>query len=218
MSHTVGVVGHISRAEMVDYLADRVRPEVVSIDDGALGCEGNHRAVWRQLAANYPHSHWTVVLEDDALPVDDFDCQLEAALKVSPSPVVSLYLGRMRPPQYQSAISARVAADQDAHWFVGNRLLHAVGVAVRTGLVDAMLTYTSLPHACRLPIDEAISRWVIAQGMSVAYTWPSLVDHADEPTVIARHRDGAPRPPGRVAWRTGQRATWCGHAAALALR
>lgn len=217
MSHVVGIVGHTSRTDLINNLAATVRPEVVGIDDGALGCEGNHRAVWRQLADNYPDARWTVVLEDDAIPVDNFDTQLEAALKVAPTPVVSLYLGRLRPPQHQAAIAACIARHDNAHWFVAKRLLHAVGVAIRTQYVHRMLTHLDTYPTCTRPIDEAIARWVIVEHLAVSYTWPSLVDHADTPTVITKHPDGAPRTAGRIAWRAGERSEWNNQAAELRL-
>lgn len=214
MSHALGIVGHAGRSELIDCLAETVKPDVISRDDGQLGCEGNHQHVWQRLANEYPRSGWTVVLEDDALPVAGFDTQLEAALRVAPTPIVSLYLGRLRPPQYQSAIRDVVDTQPDAHWLVANRLLHGVGVAIRTQFVHNMLD--SVTQTAR-PIDEAISLWAQHCGLRVSYTWPSLVDHADEPTVIAQHRDRQPRPRGRVAWRTGTRTAWCDARTALML-
>ncbi|WP_201787835.1 hypothetical protein [Klebsiella pneumoniae] len=58
------------------------------------------------------------------------------------------------------------------------------------------------------PIDEAISAWARHQGHTIAYTWPSLIDHADETPMIATRNDNQPRPPGRVAWQHGTRDTW----------
>jgi hypothetical protein len=214
MSHSVGIVGHADRTELINTLADRIRPDILSIDDGQLGCEGNHRNVWKRLANDYPSSRWTVVIEDDALPVADFDTQLEAALRVAPTPVVSLYLGRLRPPQHQGAIGKLVATNPAEHWLVATRLLHAVGVAIRTPLVPDMLSHVSTWPRC--PIDEAITRWCIDSRNRVSYTWPSLVDHADTPTVV-QHPDRQPRPPGRTAWRVGERTAWAASSAALVL-
>lgn len=213
LSHTIGIVGHIDRSALIDRLTETVTPDVLSIDDGQLGCEGNHRYVWERLSNEYPRSGWAVVLEDDALPVAGFDQQLEAALRVAPTPVVSLYLGRKRPKIHQRAIAACIAAQPDAHWIIATRLLHAVGVAIRTSLVDDMLSFID-----SRPIDEAITQWARTRDMRVAYTWPSLVDHADEPTVVSVHADQKPRPPGRVAWRTGQRTEWTRRHVQLAIR
>jgi hypothetical protein len=37
----------------------------ISIDNGTLGCEGNHRKVWQWLN-DHATTKWVVVLEDDA--------------------------------------------------------------------------------------------------------------------------------------------------------
>lgn len=157
-------------------------------------------------------AYWTVVLEDDAVPVPFFRTQLAKALAVAPAGIVSLYLGRSRPPQWQKRIERATygAIAQDANFILHNRLLHCVGVAIKSRLVAQMLETVSL-NACRdLPIDEAITAWARAHRYGVAYTWPSLVDHADGPT-LAYHRDMAnderERYP-RKAWRTGTRTHW----------
>lgn len=204
----IGIVAHIDRLPGLGKLVDAVNPAHISIDDGALGCEGNHRHVWRALADG--SSYWSVVLEDDAVPVPNFLEQLTSALQVAPAAIVSLYLGRSRPPQFQPRIARAVglADAMDASFIVGNRLLHGVGVAIKTRLIPDMLDVTGTTACYGLPIDEAISAWARAYHYGVAYTWPSLVDHADGLTV-AHHRDNLPRTPGRTAWRAdGQLRRW----------
>jgi hypothetical protein len=49
--------------------------------------------------------------------------------------------------------------------------------------------------------------WSTRNNVEVAYTVPSLVDHADGPTLV-QHRDSSVREPGRVAWKTGTRRKW----------
>lgn len=198
MSVAIGIVGHTTRSRHAEALARRVHG-FVAIDNGEIGCDGNHRSVIDRLAAD--PADWLVVLEDDAVPVRAFGRHLKTMLPFAPSGLVSLYLGRQRPPQYQSGIAAAVAeADEvDASWIVASRLLHGVGYAIRANLAESLLNFSS-----RLPIDEHISAWAQLHGHLVSYTWPSLVDHADMPTIVA-HPDGQPRPPGRVAWRTGWR-------------
>lgn len=201
----IGVVGHTSRVSEAKRLAKLVGADFVSIDNGILGCDANHNAVQRHLSA-LP-GVWAVVLEDDAVPVDGFRGQLSAALEVAPHPVVSLYIGRMRPPQYQRHVALAVdkATAVDANWIVGRRMLHAVGYAIRMNLLASLLDFDSV-----LPADEHLSAWCDR----VAYCWPSLVDHADLPTV-ATHPDGQPRPPGRTAWRVGTREHWSARSVAL---
>ena len=194
----VGVVGHTSRVSEAKLLARMVCADFVSVDNGVMGCDANHVAVQQHLAA-LP-GDWAVVLEDDAVVVAGFRVQLAAALEVAPEPVVSLYLGRQRPPQYQRQVVQAVGRANlvDANWIVGRRMLHAVGYAIRCDVLGSLLDFDP-----PLPSDERLSAWCDR----VAYCWPSLVDHADLPTVVA-HPDGQARPPGRVAYRVGGRDAW----------
>lgn len=219
-----GIVAHVSRAQHVDELADIVGAHVVSYDDGALGCRKNHYHVWSRLAAMLGDDEWGVVFEDDAVPYTAdmprpygggvFKPQIRQALAVAPTDVVSLYLGQLRPPQWQRFIGQAVtrAEADEASWIEGKVMLHAVGVAIRGRvLVEEMLRVT---RDFRRPIDEAISMWARLYDRPIAYTWPSLVDHADGPTV-ERHVDGEARESGRVAWKVGMRPVWTERKVAL---
>lgn len=200
---SVGVVAHISRAEQAHTLQEAVGAVYLSMDDGALGCNANHKRVWEQLS--HYDTGWSLVLEDDAVPVAGFTNQLEQALTAAPTPVVSLYLGQTRPAHYQRAIARAItkAEKVDASWIVTGRAIHAVGLAVRTELVPTML-----PHTDDLPFDEAVSEWAHRNRLPVGYTYPSLVDHADTPSLVThRYNRGRPEPP-RTAWKTGARESW----------
>lgn len=200
----IGIVAHVDRLAAASALAQRVDAAAMCIDDGTLGCEGNHYRVWSQLAAG--DTPWSLVLEDDAVPVADFGVQLHGVLRNAPAPVVSLYLGRTRPPSWQNW-AARVTAKADAEnacYIPATRLLHAVGVAMHRRLIPHMLTGTV---DLKLPVDEAITAWARSNRYQVAYCWPSIVDHLDLPTLVA-HRDGKPREQPRTAWRAGSRNHW----------
>jgi hypothetical protein len=190
---------------MATGLAVATSASHVSFDDGTLGCDGNHRRAWQWHCDN--PADWSVVLEDDALPTGyDLRGNLGAMLHVAPSPIVSLYLGRLRPPHWQDRIAKAVKCANafNAHWLVTDTLLHCVGVAVRGDLVTEMLT--SLPE---IPIDEAITKWAQRDGHKVSYCWPSLVNHRDTETLVV-HRDNHGRASGRTAWRAGVRREWSG--------
>jgi len=225
--HAIGVVGHAKRIDEASTLADKVGAKVLTVDPGRLGAGKNHLRAWRQLYNLFPDSRWLVVLEDDAVPVGDFNRQLRLALDAAPSPIVSLYLGRYRPGHWQPSIAKAFGMidpaihddPPDPCWFTGMPLLHAVGVAIKTSLVPLMVDY--LPwHLRAMAVDEAMSRWASRRGAEVAYTMPSLVDHNYRlPTLIpertsiygevftsggdVRH-DCEPR----KAWRTGTRDSW----------
>jgi GR25 family glycosyltransferase involved in LPS biosynthesis len=198
----IAIVAHLDRITQAEKLAETVKAEYIAYDAGALGCEGNHRQVWEWQAENA--DDWAIVLEDDAIPVQGFRSQLERALEVAPSPVVSLYLGRERPPQHQAAIQKAINTVGDAAWIISPYLLHAVGIAIRADLIPSMLDWTSnMP----LPQDEKLGWWARKNHIAISYTWPSLVDHADGPPV-AKHQDKMERTPGRTAWKASAREAW----------
>ena len=202
MTFALGIVAHRDRLATAEKLAALTEADYMSVDEGNLGAGTNHRIVWRALLD--AGATWSVVLEDDAVPVDGFREQLAQALAVAPAPIVSAYLGRQRPPQHQPRIaSATEQADaQGASFILADHVLHAVALAIRTELVADMLANLRV-----MPIDQAIGVWARKRHHRVAYTWPSLVDHADTPTLI-NHPDGKDRPPGRVAWGVGTRQSW----------
>lgn len=210
MTYTIGVVAHVDRAEQARYLARTVRAAYLSIDDGEHGCERNHALTWKWLAG-YP-TEWAVVLEDDAIPVDGFLPQLTAALNTAPSRIVSLYRGHnVNNVVFEKAgLAACERADErDACWIMADQLLHAVAVAMHTDLIGDMLNHIDrLPND--FPADERLSHFARSAKIKPAYSWPSLVDHADNGTVIHKHhrRDKLHRPKGRVAYRVGSRTAW----------
>ena len=206
----IGIVAHTARTNQAKTLAHTVKADFISIDTGFLGCDDNHTTVQHHLAGL--HTVWSVILEDDAAPVNDFCGQLAQALSVAPTPIVSLYLGRRRPPHWQQRIrkAALRAENENASWIVGTHLLHAVGYAIKTELLPSLLNFDS-----DLPVDQHITRWAqTTHGHPISYTWPSLVNHLDLPTLV-EHPDGKPRHPGRTAWATGTRDQWTTHAVPL---
>lgn len=204
-SVTIGIVAHVDRFKQASDLREQVGALHVSYDSGTLGCTANHLRVWERLANM--DTPWVLVLEDDALPVEGFRAQLDMALAAAPSPVVSLYLGTSNPTNWQEPIKRALVKRQieRSHWLTCRNMLHAVAVAMRTELIQNMLA--SVRHDAA-PIDEAITRWVKAQHLSVSYTVPSLCDHADWPTLIKTHADRKPRTMPRKAWRLGERSEW----------
>ncbi|AVO21701.1 glucosyltransferase [Mycobacterium phage MooMoo] len=196
----IGIVGHINRITMAQQLAGQTGAEYVSIDDGTLGCNDNHRRVW-QWHHDHP-SEWAIVLEDDALPINGFRTHATAALATAPAPVVSFYLGRQHPRLWQPHIQQALqhATTANAPWITAPRTLHAVAYAIHTTVLKDLLT-----HHSDKPIDEAITAWQQHTSHLTAYTVPSLVDHTDGPTVINRRPS---RKPGRTAWQVGTPPHW----------
>lgn len=197
---SIGVVADKRRPDMGAWLARWVGADHLSIDDGSLGCTGNHAQVWRTHAQS--PSDWNVVLEDDAMPVEGFREQLASALVAAPAQIVSLYLGRGYVEDNRIGPLQTRADLLGVNWIVAQgRILHAVALAVRGDLLESLVD--NLPRGNH-PIDRSLSLWARREGHRVAYSNPSLVDHADGESLVTRYRRAE-----RRAWRTGTRDVWC---------
>jgi len=218
MEFSIAVVGHHKRGESADNLIKQVGGDVVAFDPGDVGCELNHIVAWEYVGDS--NSEWGVVLEDDAISITDFRQQLGQALKYAPTPVVSLYLGRGRPPHYQDSIAQVISSD--ASFIVSKKLLSCVGVCIHRDYIPDMSgsvrrrwkwEQRRRPSDAS-PIDEMMSDWCESLELSVSYTNPSLVQHADGPTLLDFHlskykeEDMSSRNERRVAWRMGGRSKW----------
>lgn len=207
----IGVVAHMSRTWMADSLAREVGAEVCLVDDGTLGPIGNHAAVLRALFERRLGNEWLVVLEDDALPVPDFRDQLDTALhgghlprnsdapnEINPVGLVCLYLGTGNPSgPVQRAVPPAFAAagSTGASWLVSPVGLPVVGYAVRAALAPSILTaYEGMEGEWAL----RLSHWAQRAGYRWAYTYPSLVDHADGISTISPTQELSTRMPRKA--------------------
>lgn len=204
----MGIVAHQRREGAARALRRETGAVVMNVDDGTLGCEGNHLVVLDGLSRR--HVDWCVVLEDDAVPVGDFRFHVKQALACAPAPIVGLYLGYGHPSgetQRQSGAAARLAKAENRAWIIGDALIGSVGYAVRIRLIAPMLSVIS-QRGEELPLR--ISRWAQASDIPVCYTAPSLVDHADVDPVNGPALTAHERASGgnRRAWFWGTRAGW----------
>lgn len=194
------VMGHPSRQRQANILAWALGGRLV-LDEDAAGENATGDHAW---AAHDATSAWHVVVQDDALPVPDIARQAPAALAAAPAPVVSFYLGTNYPPQTvrpcRDAIGRADAAG--SAWITAPRLFWGVAVAIRSDLIADMLRRVG---RSKMPYDQRISHWAERSGHQVAYTWPSLVDHADGPSLIPRL---VQRMAPRRAYRVGRPASW----------
>lgn len=201
----IAVISDPRRGDMGERLVNRVAADYHSIDIAQQGCTWNHRQAWRTLAGlnsrDGDNDQWCLVLEDDAEPVLGFREQLTLALAAAPAPIVSLYLGQGYIEDRSIAGSLNRADTFGAHWVVTQgRILHAVALAVRGDLLPSLVD--NLPSG-NAAIDRSLSMWARRNSHQVAYSWPSLVEHADGTSLVTRYRRAE-----RRAWRTGTRDDW----------
>lgn len=205
----LAIVAHPRRAKVVSSLGPRVSPEVVVWDNKNRGCEANHRRAWQWLSLGADQDGYSVILEDDVIAVENFRSQLDQVLAVTDAPVVSLYLGRGRPPHWQPTIAQTITSlpSPDVCWLRTNALLSAQGYAVKTELLNSLLAGTTDYGD---PIDEQVSAWVQAHDLYVDYTWPSIIEHRSDlkPLITGRETASDPRQERRVAWNFDSRSTW----------
>lgn len=185
------VIAHHSRSAQAEALAGRVGADQVLVDPGSHGARWTHQKALRW-ASGRRERVW--VLEDDALAPHDFRERANDAAARWSDDLISGYLGRQRPPQYQQEIRVRLrnAEARQRDWIALPTLIHGVCYSLPVGAPENVLH--GLPAGA---IDFAIGA---AWGRPPIYTIPSLVDHADGPA-IERHPDGQTRTRGRTAWR-----------------
>lgn len=198
---SIGIVAHLNRMNRALELGRELRADTVSVDDGTLGCARNHIVVLSTLRTQVADNEsWCVVLEDDAVAVPDFLRAVERALCEAITPVVGFYLGTGNHPVAQQNISRAIESD-DA-WIASDYLINGVGYAVHSWYVWELLQFISDRNDEELPLR--ITRWLQANDLYCHYTNPSLVDHADVPSIIAPDHTL----PSRRAWVTGVRTDY----------
>lgn len=184
----------------------RARAEALAVELDARIVWDQHDDEWdtgaRALAAIEPGATHHLVIQDDAVPAPGFLDHAAAAIVCHPSSPISFYLGRSRPPGYQRRIMrATLTADErHASWLSCPELLHGVGFALPVAHIPTMLAWAA---GRREPYDERIGKWYRHQNTDVLYTWPSLLDHADDEPVIQHRADRQSRTEPRKAWRHG---------------
>lgn len=205
MNITTMIVTHPTRLEQATNLAHTVNGIRV-IDDHNHGCATNHdRALAQAITAHGHTDGWIVILEDDAIPCHDWHNQLHAALKACPTRIASLYLGTNYPTRGQAAIQQ--AVNTDANWIIHPYLRHAVGYAIKADLAPRILQ--SVTHRYG-EADKRLCATARELWEPIAYSNPSLVDHADHTPVITHLPTGQQRrrTKPRVAHQHGTRDHW----------
>lgn len=201
MSLSAAVVAHPVRAHEATRLTNLLGAELF-MDSHRLGEWPNHRRAlaW---AADQDATH-TLIVEDDAVVPSDLIALCQQAITHRPDDLLGLYVGRLKPLRIAVANAVAAAEATQASWITHDWLLWGVAVIVPTATIPVLL---EVCDQASTPYDTRLGRaWARTQGRPIQFPWPSLVDHADTPSVIERR---GPRQVGRVAHRVGV-PTWIG--------
>jgi hypothetical protein len=199
MRVSFAVMAHVARYDTAITLATSLEA-ALALDDGTHGENANGDHAW---SAYDPDADWHVVLQDDAQPIPGFADHAADALEHAPRTAVSFYTGTGRPRQPQVANAIATADALESPWLQHATLLWGVAVAMPTEHVAPFLHWAKTSP---LAYDRRIGAYWQRAGIPIRYTHPSLVDHADEGTLL-RHPWGPPTAP-RKAWRLGVPRFW----------
>lgn len=196
----VAVVAHVDRIDRGTALAQALGASL-HLDDGRRGSYGNHASALAYGHAR--HASHVLTIEDDALPHPDFLSLAHEAIARRPNDPIGFYVGKQRPHPFRVEWSTKKADEMSASWLVSHTLLWGVATAFPAADIPGLLAWGETSSK---QYDERVGDFYCSLERPVYYTWPSLVDHDDGPSVIQdpSRRD---RPPGRVAHRVGT-PTW----------
>lgn len=183
---SVSVMAHPVRRPLVEELLGQLGDVPVSWDKHAEPSPdperrwATGRAAWEM---HDPSADWHLVIQDDALVSDNFREGLSAALDHVPfGVVVSAYLGTKRPQQQAVQNAIGQARKSGAAWAVMRSLNWGPAIVVPTQAIRPMLDWSD--RKTGLAYDKRIGVFFRDElGWGCWYTWPSLVDHRQGPSI-----------------------------------
>lgn len=190
MKVSASIMAHPDREPYVRELESTLdRPVSVYLDPEGPP-SGNGDRVWRTARGAWsmfdPAADYHVLIQDDAVPCADLLAGLEQALEyVPPGSVVSPYLGtgRMAPARWD--VLEQRANERAASWIRGERVMWGVCLVFPVADIPAMIGYCD--RLARMPDDMRVGTWAKRNDRETWYTWPSLVDHRQVPS-LTKHR------------------------------
>lgn len=202
MKLSVSVMAHPDRAPLVQELVAALDPAhalsiPVAMDDEGPP-SGNTDRGWRTARRGWeladPAADFHLLLQDDAWPCADLLAGLSKALEhVPPDAVVSAYLGKGGAIGPRWGPIATEATRRRASWVRSHKLMWGVAIALPVKLIPEMIERAN--RSTGTPDDMRVCGWIEKRRGEVWYTWPSLIDHRNVPS-LTKHRAK-----DRRAWR-----------------
>lgn len=190
MEAQIIIVGHHERIEWVGRLQEALPGAAAVVDYCDQGAAWGHvRALEIAMAVGGR----CVIIEDDAIPVENFIPLAGQWCERFPDDLISFYLGTGRPKQWQAAIDSKLT-EADDHITLP-KLIHGVCYSLPPGGAEFVLKRIAAMGRTFEGADYLVGR---AWGRQVVYPVESLVEHRDGPSV-EKHPDCEPRQERRVA-------------------
>lgn len=184
-------MAHPDRDEMVTDLRTRLdQPASVIWDTNGVETDTGAAA----LAAYDPTATHHLVIQDDALPCADLIAGSHRLTVARPHDIISLYVGRVRPSPRAVTAAVTRAEQTSATWITHRNLLWGVGVILPVQHIPGLLA--SPRHR---QYDRWISHYANRNSLTVAYPYPSPLDHRGDDSLLAhskirrahRHTEGS---------------------------
>lgn len=179
MTLSTVIMAHRKRADYIPELLAALDREVDVVWD-----RKNDR--WdtgaRAMLSYDAEADYHLVLQDDAIVSQDLIAGVERALDLRPElgagKPMNLYIGKNSAFRH-----AFRTPREELSWITMGELNWGVGIIMPTGLIEDCVKWgwgrRDIPN-----YDKRISRWLGTQGIETWYTWPSLVDHRQAPSLV----------------------------------
>lgn len=180
-------MAHPARAGFVSELVEQLdRQAVVVWDERGDRWDTGRRA----LLEHDPDATHHLVIQDDAIPCRDLVTGVEKALAYVPagSPMC-LYLGKVKPFRRVVEPAAREAGESGASWLVMKETYWGPGIVLPTSQIADVVGWGD-QHPNLANYDRRVGRWYLSRSVPVWYTWPSLVEHRDSPSLVKGRAGG----------------------------
>jgi len=179
---SISIMAHPSRKDWSNELYLRLKQmpfsQVTLIEDS----KNSEWETGKEALLAHDKSDYHCVIQDDAIIADTFYENLERAIESLPTrSLLSLYTGTTKPQKQRVQQAVDMAQDYGASYLSASTLLWGVCIAIPTEMIDPMLNHVK---NSRHLYDRRIGQFFKDNNMPVYYSFPSLVDHRDEGSLI----------------------------------
>lgn len=188
-------MAHRKREKYVQLLLDEHLPNAIVVWDQKGDRWDTGR---RSMLAFSPQAKWHLVVQDDALPCENFLWNVRAALATLEHGPAAFYMGRTGRSARVTRASLMMARARGECWLPFEGPWWGVAVAVETADIPAMIAWGDQRPDIQ-NYDRRMARYFKSINKLCSYSIPSLVDH--------RHGHAHPSLiPGRTS--LGRDALW----------